>query len=261
MASSKSALEHSMIVRQWTWPFRTVFWWVVIAAACWAFAVGAQWLWALRQLRADPVAHVQQVLDHDVEAMAGLAPSFFAPKAVALWIGGGIRDSALAVSVGFARVVVNWPITARQKVAAAYPDHPLAATISVGPTSNDPGLDQVMQELSAPTGNWALLLTATYVFAVRTAIYICALPLLLLLSAVATVDGLVARAKRRACAGRESASLYHRAKLGLSFVGITGYIVCLGLPSFDKPAQLLVPVAITMAVLLRMQCAYYKKYL
>jgi hypothetical protein len=82
-----------------------------------------------------------------------------------------------------------------------------------------------------------------------------------LLAAVALVDGLVARAKRKACAGRESASLYHRAKLGVSFVAILGYVACVGAPSMVDPARLLVPLALLVTAALRLQAAYYKKYL
>jgi hypothetical protein len=261
MATSKSALEHSMVLRQWTWPFRMAFWWLVIALSVWAFTMATQWIWAMRLAPADPVTHVQQVLDSDVEAMTRLAPGFFKPKTVALWIGGTLRDSAVMTAVGFARALVNWPIAFRKQVAAANPNHPLAATLAVDGTSADPGGDQMLVELGGRDGAWPVLLAATYVFAVRTAVYLCALPLLILAAAVGVVDGLVARAKRRASAGGESGSLYHRAKLGLSFVGITGYIVCLGLPSLSNPTPILVGVALSMGLLVRLQTAFYKKYL
>ena len=46
-------------------------------------------------------------------------------------------------------------------------------------------------------------------------------PLLLLLYAVGAADGFTQRAIRRACGGRESASLYHRAKyLQLAVLGL-----------------------------------------
>ena len=78
---------------------------------------------------------------------------------------------------------------------------------------------------------------------------------------VGGVDGFVQRAKRKACAGRESASIYHRAKLGFSFLAILGYLVCVGMPSLAQPARVLLPLAGILTLLLRLQCACYKKYL
>jgi len=55
-------------------------------------------------------------------------------------------------------------------------------------------------------------MVGTQLLGVRFATLIRFLPLLLLLYLVGTVDGLTERAIRRSCGGRESASLYHRAK-------------------------------------------------
>jgi len=71
-------------------------------------------------------------------------------------------------------------------------------------------------------------MVGTQLLGVRFATLMRFLPLLLLLLfyAVGTVDGLTERAIRRSCGGRESASLYHRAKylqmvvLGLGGVGL-----------------------------------------
>jgi integrating conjugative element membrane protein (TIGR03747 family) len=252
MGSSNSNIEHGMLIRQWTWPVRMVFWWVLIAVSVWGFTMGAHWVWALRHAPEAPLAHEQLVLEREVEALSRLTPGLFEPREVALWIGTSIRDTALMSSMGFARALMNWPVayrTTQQKTGS-----PSAA-------SADPGRDFVLQEVATAGGTWAMLVTGTYIFAVRTAMYVAALPLLLLGSAVGAVDGLVARANRKACAGRESASLYHRAKLGLSFVAIMGYIVCLAVPSLADPVKALVPLTIVMALLLRTQCAYYKKYL
>ena len=127
--------------------------------------------------------------------------------------------------------------------------------------SADAGGDYVRERIAEAGDLWRMVVVGTHVFAVRTAMVAAALPLALLAMAVGAVDGLVARAKRKACAGRESASLYHRAKLGQSFVAIIGYLLCLGLPSLAWPVAVLLPLAIGLAVLLRLQCAYYKKYL
>jgi len=96
---------------------------------------------------------------------------------------------------------------------------------------------------------------------VRTATYLCALPLLGLGALLGATDGLVARAKRKACAGHESASIYHRAKLGVSFVAILGYVTYLALPEVSQPLMILIPLAGCLTILVRLQCAFYKKYL
>ncbi|MGB5103857.1 MAG: DUF4400 domain-containing protein [Steroidobacteraceae bacterium] len=55
-------------------------------------------------------------------------------------------------------------------------------------------------------------MVVTQLLGVRAAILARFAPLLLLLYAVGAADGFTQRAIRRACGGRESASLYHRAK-------------------------------------------------
>jgi len=63
----------------------------------------------------------------------------------------------------------------------------------------------------------------TQLLGVRFAIFMRFLPLLLVLYMVGTADGLTERAIRRSCGGRESASLYHRAKyLQMVALGLGG---------------------------------------
>jgi len=73
-------------------------------------------------------------------------------------------------------------------------------------------------------------MVGTQLLGVRFAALIRFLPLLLLLYSVGTVDGLTERAIRRSCGGRESASLYHRAKyLQMAVLGL-GAVVLLVWP-------------------------------
>jgi len=66
-------------------------------------------------------------------------------------------------------------------------------------------------------------MVGTQLLGVRFATLMRFLPLLLLLYAVGTADGLTERAIRRSCGGRESASLYHRAKyLQMVVLGLGG---------------------------------------
>ena len=86
-------------------------------------------------------------------------------------------------------------------------------------------------------------------------------PLLMLVYLVAAADGLTQRAIRRACGGRESASLYHRAKhLQVMLMALGGVLVLIQPISID-PRQVGVPVALLVGILARLQWACYKKHL
>ena len=86
-------------------------------------------------------------------------------------------------------------------------------------------------------------------------------PLLMLVYLVAAVDGLTQRAIRRACGGRESASLYHRAKhLQVMLLVMSGVLVLIQPVSID-PRLVGVPVALLTGLLARLQWACYKKHL
>ena len=101
----------------------------------------------------------------------------------------------------------------------------------------------------------------TQLLGVRVAILARFAPLLLLLYAVGVADGLAQRAIRRACGGRESASLYHRAKyLQLAALGLGG----LALLMWPAPVQwqLCVPLGVLVTGgLASVQWAYYKKHM
>ena len=74
-------------------------------------------------------------------------------------------------------------------------------------------------------------------------------------------DGLTQRAIRRASAGRESASLYHRAKhLQVALAG-TAILALLVWPAPVDWLRLGLPLAAVAGVLARLQWAYYKKHL
>lgn len=260
MASPNSSMEHGILLRQWSWPFRMAFWWSVIGVLSWAGTVGAHWAWANQERPDDPIAYERAVLEREAQALTALAPVWFEPRELAAAVGNGIRDTALVSAVRFARTLMNWPAAFRQLAEKAAPVAGGAAK-SPPPPRVDAGRQFVGEQLLAAGETWDALLTGTYIFAVRTAMYAAAAPLLALLVLVGTADGLVARAQRKAAAGRESASIYHRAKLGASFVAILGFMVCLLVPSMAQPAGMLVPLAAVIAALLRVQTAYYKKYL
>lgn len=101
----------------------------------------------------------------------------------------------------------------------------------------------------------------TQLLGVRLATLIMATPLLALAYCVALSDGLVQRAVRRASGGRESASLYHRAKHLQLVLLVTSAAAALLLPASIDPRYIWVPGAVVVAILARLQWAYYKKHL
>ncbi len=86
-------------------------------------------------------------------------------------------------------------------------------------------------------------------------------PLLVLVYLVAVADGLTQRAIRRACGGRESASLYHRAKHLQVMLLVMGGVLVLIQPISIDPRLIGVPVALLVGLLARLQWACYKKHL
>lgn len=104
-------------------------------------------------------------------------------------------------------------------------------------------------------------MVGTQLLGVRFTTLMRFLPLLLLLYAIGTVDGLTERAIRRSGGGRESASLYHRAKyLQMTVLGLGGValLVWPGPVAWEQYAGLIVLVTGGLA---RLQWAYYKKHL
>ena len=48
MATEGPTLDHGMLVRQWSWPLRMVFWSMFIGVVLWGLTIGLHWVWALR---------------------------------------------------------------------------------------------------------------------------------------------------------------------------------------------------------------------
>ena len=101
----------------------------------------------------------------------------------------------------------------------------------------------------------------TQLLGVRLATLSLLAPILVLIYLVAGADGLTQRAIRRASGGRESASLYHRAKhLQVALMAI-GLLTALLWPATLDVRWIGLPLAATLGVLTRLQWAYYKKHL
>jgi hypothetical protein len=250
VASDSATIDRSVLLRQWFWPLRLAFWVAAIALMVWVIGMLSQVGWAVHRQPGDPVSYQQAHLERELLALAELAPRYVQPASIARLIGDTIHHAAVSTAMLVARTLMNIPGPSREFASSTFiRDDP------------DPGGSFAHELLNGAGADWDLLVLGTYGFAVRTGMYAALLPALLLGCSIGLVDGAVIRARRRANAGRESASIYHRAKLGVSFVLITGYLVCLVLSDLLHPTYLLLSVAVTVALLLRLQLAYYKKYL
>lgn len=104
-------------------------------------------------------------------------------------------------------------------------------------------------------------MVGTQLLGVRAAILVRFAPPLVLLYTVGAADGLTRRAIRRACGGRESASLYHRAKyLQLAVLGLGGVALLMWPGRVHWELCALLGVMLTGG-LASVQWAYYKKHL
>lgn len=102
----------------------------------------------------------------------------------------------------------------------------------------------------------------TLLYGVKLAVAAVGLLLLGAVWVVASVDGLALRSIRKACAGKESALIYHRAKHLGFWVLLPGIaIVHLCTPVPINPAWLILPGGLVGALALRLQVEYFKKYL
>lgn len=252
MASEQggATIQHGVLVRQWKWPLRILFWWATIAACAWVGTLAVHWYWSRTQAPATQALYAQTRLAIELEQLSRLEPVLFDPQRLATMISRTVHDTGVDLALILSRALMNWPSGMRRNAASETIRNDL-----------DPGGDFVRRQIEAAGDGWHLVVANTGLFGVRTATYLCALPLLAAALVLAVVDGLVARAKRKACAGHESAGIYHRAKLGVSFFAILAYISTLALPKFDYPAQSIFAGVVLVALLVRLQCSYYKKYL
>lgn len=101
----------------------------------------------------------------------------------------------------------------------------------------------------------------TQLLGVRVAALVLMLPLLIVTYLVAAADGLSQRAMRRVSGGRESASLYHRAKHMQVAIAGTAVLAVLVWPAPVCWRFVGLQSAAALGVLARIQWAYYKKHL
>ena len=101
----------------------------------------------------------------------------------------------------------------------------------------------------------------TQLLGVRLATLALNVPLLLIAYVVGASDGLTQRAIRRACGGRESASLYHRAKHLQVALTVAAVLTGLLWPALPDIRWIGLPLTVALGILSRLQWAYYKKHL
>jgi integrating conjugative element membrane protein (TIGR03747 family) len=96
---------------------------------------------------------------------------------------------------------------------------------------------------------------------IRMAVILSAIPLLGIAYSIGLIDGIVGRYIRTKSAGRESSSLYHRAKY-LQLMGVSlGTLIYLCAPFHIDPRLIVLPIALLTGLIARLQWMFYKKYL
>lgn len=138
-------------------------------------------------------------------------------------------------------------------------DHSMVATLA---DFNE--LDRAVRrgfEAAAAQPHWQAMMLGTRLIAVRTSLLIVLLPTLGFAWLMGIADGAVARWKRRAAGGRESSTIYHRAKYSHVTLATIGMITWLWLPAPVELWQLGLFLSLLGASLLRVQVQFYKKYI
>lgn len=104
-------------------------------------------------------------------------------------------------------------------------------------------------------------ITTIQVTALRLAVLVLALPVFVLAGMVGFAEGLVRRDLRRWGGGRESAFIYHQAKILVFPLFIAAWVLYLALPFNLHPNLVILPCAAGFGVALMVSAATFKKYL
>ncbi len=134
--------------------------------------------------------------------------------------------------------------------------------VSPPPGMNDQRLRPTLHKIYTPIAEFVIaMMQVTQVFSVRLAILTLAMPIFLLFSLVALVDGLVQRDLRRWGGGRESSFIYHYAKKAALPVVVLTWVIYLALPFSLHPTFVMVPFATLFALVVAVTASTFKKYL
>lgn len=241
MASRRDeGLAHNVFL----WPLKSVFYaWLTLAlmavAAMGMEVVLAKEVWG----EAEGLTQARQTLSRDLALTQDLRPD--AP------LTGLARTCARAVYGFFFQLI---PIERWMTNAALLPGQPDVTYYGGDIIARKNFVYPLQNELY-------LAMLRAQIFGIRMAILMGMAPLFLLVWSLGLVDGLTQRHIRRACAGRESSSMYHRAKF-FQFAGLaTGAMVYLMWPVSIRPELVVLPLAVVIWQLSRIQWTYLKKYL
>jgi integrating conjugative element membrane protein (TIGR03747 family) len=226
------------------WPLKLVFYvWLTLALMA-LVAMGMEIILAKQVWgEAEGLAQAQQTLSRDLALTHDLRPD--AP------LTGLARTCAKAVYGFFFQLI---PIERWMTNAALLPAQPDVTYYGGDIIARKDFVYPLHDELY-------LAMLRAQIFGVRLAILMGTVPLFLLVWVLGLVDGLTQRHIRRACAGRESSSMYHRAKF-FQFAGLAmGAMVYLMWPLSIRPEWIVIPLALLTGLLARVQWTYLKKYL
>jgi len=134
--------------------------------------------------------------------------------------------------------------------------------VSPPPVANEQGLRPTLHKIYHPIAESMIaMMQVTQLFSVRLAILTLAMPVFLLFSLVALVDGLVQRDLRRWGGGRESSFVYHYAKKAALPLVVITWVVYLALPFSLHPTFIVLPFAALFALSVAVTASTFKKYL
>ena len=134
--------------------------------------------------------------------------------------------------------------------------------VSPPPVPKEQGLRPILHNIFYPIAEFVIaMMQVTQVFSVRMAILTLAMPIFLLFSLVALVDGLVQRDLRRWGGGRESSFVYHYAKKAALPLVVITWVVYLALPFSLHPSFIVLPFAAMFALTVTVTASTFKKYL
>jgi len=134
--------------------------------------------------------------------------------------------------------------------------------VSPPPAMNEQGLRPRLHKIFHPIAEFVIaMMQVTQVFSVRLAILTLAMPIFLLFSLVALVDGLVQRDLRRWGGGRESSFVYHYAKKAALPLVLLSWVTYLALPFSLHPTFVVLPFATLFALTVAVTASTFKKYL
>ena len=133
--------------------------------------------------------------------------------------------------------------------------------VGVPAKAGEAGFRVRLHELFRPIAEYVLAaMQMTQVFSVRLAILVLAIPVFLLFSLVALVDGLVKRDLRRWGGGRESSFVYHWAKRSALPLLVLTWVTYLALPFSLHPSVVVLPFAMLFAFSVAVTASTFKKY-